>query len=251
MFFGRHDAKAESPVLWPPHAKSWLIGKDSDAGRDWGQEEKGTTEDERAGWHHWLDRREFEWTLGVGDGTQPSCICHPLLLLPSIFPSIRIFLMSQLFALGGQSIGALASASVLPMNIQDWFPLGSTDLICLQSKGLSRVFFSTTVQKHQFFGAQPSSQSNSHIYTRPQEKPLEYSCFIILCCFLLCSKVNQQSVQFNHSDVSNSSEIFLKKVSWKCYFWDSYLWISLKVCAIFEFRFSVREKWFLCICMQL
>ena len=65
--FGRNDAKAETPVLWPPHAKSWLIGKDSDAGKDWGQEEKGTTEDEMVGWHHQLDRYEFEWTLGVGD----------------------------------------------------------------------------------------------------------------------------------------------------------------------------------------
>jgi len=68
-FLGRNDAKAETPVLWPPHAKSWLIGKDSDAGRDWGQEEKGTTEDEMAGWHHRLDGRESEWTPGVGDGT--------------------------------------------------------------------------------------------------------------------------------------------------------------------------------------
>ena len=67
-FFGRNDAKAEIPVLWPPHAKSWLIGKDSDAGRDWGQEEKGTTEDEIAGWHHRLDGRESEWTPGDGDG---------------------------------------------------------------------------------------------------------------------------------------------------------------------------------------
>ena len=67
-FFGRDDAKAETPVLWPSHVKSWLIGKDSDAGRDWGQEEKGTTEDEMAGWHHWLDRRVSEWTPGVGDG---------------------------------------------------------------------------------------------------------------------------------------------------------------------------------------
>ena len=67
-FFGRNDAKAETPVLWPPHAKSWLIGKDSDAGRDWGQEEKGMTKDEMAGWHHWLDGRESEWTPGVGDG---------------------------------------------------------------------------------------------------------------------------------------------------------------------------------------
>ena len=68
MFFGRNDAKAETPVLWPPHAKSWFIGKDSGAGRDWGLEEKGTTEDEMAEWHHRLDGREFEWTPGVGDG---------------------------------------------------------------------------------------------------------------------------------------------------------------------------------------
>ena len=68
VFFGRTDAKAETPVLWPPHAKSWLIGKDSDAGRDLGKEEKGTTEDEMARWHHWLDGREIEWTPGVGDG---------------------------------------------------------------------------------------------------------------------------------------------------------------------------------------
>ena len=67
-FFGRNDTKAETPVLWPPHVKSWLIGKDSDAGRDWGQEEKGTTENKMAGWHHWLDGRESEWTLGLGDG---------------------------------------------------------------------------------------------------------------------------------------------------------------------------------------
>ena len=64
-FFGRNDAKAEAPVLCPPHAKSWLIGKYFDAGRDWGQEEK-MTEDEMAGWHHWLDGRESEWTPGVG-----------------------------------------------------------------------------------------------------------------------------------------------------------------------------------------
>ena len=67
VFFGRTDAKAETPVLWPPHAKSWLIGKDSDAGWDWRQEEKGTTEDEMAGWYHRLDGHKFEWTPGVGD----------------------------------------------------------------------------------------------------------------------------------------------------------------------------------------
>jgi len=76
-FFERNDAKAETPVLWPPHAKSWLIGKDSDAGRDWGQEEKGMTEDEMAGWHRWLDGCESEWTPGVGDG-QGGLVCCDL-----------------------------------------------------------------------------------------------------------------------------------------------------------------------------
>ena len=75
VFFGRNDAKAETPVLWPPHVKSWLIGKDSDAGRDWRQEEKGTAEDEMAGWHHWLDGHEFEWTPGVGDGQGGLACC--------------------------------------------------------------------------------------------------------------------------------------------------------------------------------
>ena len=98
-------------------------------------------------------------------------LCHPLLLLPSIFPSIGSFQMSQFFASGGQSIGASASTLVLPMNIQDWFPLGLTDWISLQSKGISRVFSNTTVQKHQFFGAQLSLWSNSHIHTWPLEKP--------------------------------------------------------------------------------
>ena len=74
-FFGRNDAEAETPVLWPPHEKRWLIGKDSDAGRDWGQEEKGTTEDEMAGWHHWLNGPESEWTLGVGDGQEGLACC--------------------------------------------------------------------------------------------------------------------------------------------------------------------------------
>ena len=68
VFIGRTDAEAETPILWPPHVKSWLIGKDPDAGRDWGQEEKWMTEDEMAVWHHWLDEHEFEQTPGVGDG---------------------------------------------------------------------------------------------------------------------------------------------------------------------------------------
>ena len=74
-FFGRNDAKAETPVFCPPHAKSWLIRKDSDAGGDWGQEEKGTTEDEMAGWHHRLSAHELGWTLGVGDGQGGLACC--------------------------------------------------------------------------------------------------------------------------------------------------------------------------------
>ena len=67
VFIGRTDAETETPVLWPPDAKNWLIWKDPDAGRDWGQEEKGTTEDEMVGWHHWLDGHGFGWTRGVDD----------------------------------------------------------------------------------------------------------------------------------------------------------------------------------------
>ena len=76
VFIGRTDAKAETPILWLPHVKSWLIVKDSDAGRDWGQEEKRATEDEMAGWHHRLDGRESEWTPGVGDGHGGLMCCH-------------------------------------------------------------------------------------------------------------------------------------------------------------------------------
>ena len=72
----RNDAETETPVLWPPHVKSWLIGKDSDAGRDWGKEEKGTIKDEMAGWHHGLDGRESEWTQGDGDGQGGLACCN-------------------------------------------------------------------------------------------------------------------------------------------------------------------------------
>ena len=74
IFFGRTDAEAGTPTLWPPDMKRWLIGKDLDAGKDWGQEEKGTTEDEMAGWHHWPDGHEFDQAPGVGDG-QWSLVC--------------------------------------------------------------------------------------------------------------------------------------------------------------------------------
>ena len=98
-------------------------------------------------------------------------LCCLLILLPSTFTASGSFQMSQLFASGGQRIGVSASASVLPMNITGWFPLGLTGLISLQSKGLSRVFSNTVVQKHQFFDAQPSLWSNSYIHTRLLEKP--------------------------------------------------------------------------------
>ena len=106
-----------------------------------------------------------------GDAIQPSHPLCPLLLLPSIFPSIRVFQMTQFFASGGQRIGVSASASVLPMNTQDWSPLGWTGWISLKSEGLLRVFPNTEFQKHQFFGAQLSSQSNSRIHTWLLEKP--------------------------------------------------------------------------------
>ena len=77
MFIGRTDAEAETPILWPPHAKSCLTGKDPDAGRDWGQEEKETTEDEMVGWHHQLNGHGFGWTPGVGDGQRGLAYCGP------------------------------------------------------------------------------------------------------------------------------------------------------------------------------
>ena len=105
--------------------------------------------------------------------------CHPNISssvvpfssCPQSLPAPGSFPMSQFFTWGGQSTGVSASASVLPMNTQDWSPSGGTGWISLQSKGLSRVFSNTTVQKHQFFSTQLSSQSNSHIHTWPLEKP--------------------------------------------------------------------------------
>ena len=119
-------------------------------------------------------------TPGVHPNPCPSSQwCHPTISssvvpfssCPQSFPASGSFQMTQFFTSGGQSIGVSASASFLPMNTQDCSPLGWTSWISLQSKGLSRVFSNTTVQKHQFFGAQLSSQSNSHIHIWPLEKP--------------------------------------------------------------------------------
>ena len=126
--------------------------------------------------HHHLISRSSLRLISIESVMRSShlILCHPLLLLPLIPPSISIidsFPMSQLFAWGGQSTGASALALFLPKKSQGWSPSEWTGCISLQSKGLSRVFSNTMVQKHQFFSAQPSSQSNSHIHTWPLEKP--------------------------------------------------------------------------------
>ena len=119
-------------------------------------------------------------TLGVHPNSCPSSWwCHPAISssvvpfssCPQSLPASESFPMSQHFAWDGQNIRVSALATVLPKSTQDWSPLEWTGWISLQSKGLSRVFSNTTVQNHQFFGAQLSSQSNSHIHTWPQEKP--------------------------------------------------------------------------------
>ena len=116
-------------------------------------------------------------------------LCCPL-FLPPIPPSIRVFSSESVLASSGQSTGASASASVLPMNIQELFPLGWTGWIALQSKGLSRVFSNTTVQKHQFFGTQLSLWSNCHIHAWLLEKPQLWLDGPLLAksslCFLIC-----------------------------------------------------------------
>ena len=130
--------------LWPLWFISWLFVTPQTAARQ-----------ASLVLHHLLElaQTHVHW---VGDAIQPSHPLSSLLLLSSIFPSIRIFPMSQLFQPGSQSTAVSASASVFPMNTQDWYPLGWTGWISLKSKGLSRVFSNTTVQKHQFFGAQLS-----------------------------------------------------------------------------------------------
>ena len=133
-------------------------------------------------WPHGLQHARLpcpSLSLGACSNSCPlSWWCHPTISSSAIpfssclrsFPASGSFLVSQLFTSGGQSIRVSASASVLPMNIQDWFPFGLVGLISLQSKGLWRVFSNSTVQKHQFFGAQPSLLSNSHIHIWLLEK---------------------------------------------------------------------------------
>ena len=166
IFIGSSDTEAEAPILWPPDPKTWLIGKDLDAGKDWRQEEK-------------RGRQRIRWLDDIIDTTDRSLSKLQEIVkdgMPGMLQSMGS--QSQTASQSVQSLGhvrlfvswtsitasASASASVLPMNIQDWFPLGLTGWISLQSKGLSRVFSNTTVQKHEFFSTQLSLWSNSQIH---------------------------------------------------------------------------------------
>ena len=151
---------------------------------------------------HGLQHARFSCPLSTPGAYSNSCPssqwCHPTIsstVFPfsfclQSFPASGSFPVSQFFISGGQSVGTSATASILPMNIQDWFPLGWTGWISLLSKGLSRIFSNTTVQKHLFFSTQLSSQSNSHIHTWPLEKPYPWLNWPLLTkwclCFLIC-----------------------------------------------------------------
>ena len=152
-------------------------------------------------WPHGPQHNRFPWTSPSPEVCFNSCPLsqwyHPT-ILSSVSPSppalnlskLQSFPLSQFFTSGSQRIGASASASILPVNIQGWFPLKLTDLISLQSRGLSRIFSNTTVGKHQFFSSQPSLWSNSHIHTWLQEKPSLWVYGPLLAkwglCFLIC-----------------------------------------------------------------
>ena len=146
--------------------------------------------------------------------------CHPAISssvvpfpsCPQSLPASGSFPMSQLFAWGGQSTGVSASASLLPVNTQDWSPLGWTGWISLQSKGLSGVFSNTIVQKHQFFSAQLSSQSNSHIHTWPLEKPQPWPDEPLLAKSCLCFCYKSQNL---YSQMMVGLWVATERVSWE------------------------------------
>ena len=183
IFIGRTDAEADTTILWPPDVKSWLTRKDTDAKNDWGQEEKRLLLLEN--YHHYyfatIQFSSVQFSRSVVSNSlrphesqhaRPPCPsptprlypnscpssrwCHPAVSssavpfssCPQSLPASGSFPVSQLFSSGDQSIGVSASTSVLPMDTQGWSPLGWTGWISLQSKGLSRVFSNTTVQKH-------------------------------------------------------------------------------------------------------
>ena len=136
--------------------------------------------------------------LKLAEPSNHLILCYPLFLLPSIFPSIRVFSNESVFTSGGWSIGASASASVLPINIQGWFPLGLTGLNSLLPKGLARIFSSTTVQKHQFFGVQPSLVSNSDIckWLLEKKNSFNYTTFVSKVMSLLLNMLSRFVLAF-------------------------------------------------------
>ena len=208
MLIGRTDA--EAPIFWPPVAKSWplektpMLGKIEDSRRSGWQRIRWLDNiTKRIKKNHnrilllccayllnhvqlfvtpWTPACQATLSFTISwcfaqlmptDSVMPSnqlILCHPSSSCPQSFPAWGSFPVSQLFASGGQSPGASASAPVLPVNIQGWFPLGLTGWISLQSKGLSKVFSSTTIPRYQLFHAQPSSWSSSHIHTWLLEK---------------------------------------------------------------------------------
>ena len=176
IFNERTDAEAEVPLLWPLDAKSLTLGKTE--GRRRGQREDEMVQFSSvqfsrsvlsdSSWLHGLQHTRLLCPSPTARACSNSCLlsqwCHPTIPFSVVsfssclqsFPASGFFQMSQFFASSGQSIGVSASELVLPMNIQDWFTFGWTGWISLLSKGLSRVFSNTTVQKHQFFGTQLS-----------------------------------------------------------------------------------------------
>ena len=140
VLIGRTDAKAETPIFWPSDVKSWLIWKDPDAGKDWRWRRRVW---QRMRWLDGITNSRSSLRLTSIESVMPSnhlILCRPLLLHLQSFPASESFPMSRCFTSGDQSLGTSALSSVLPMNIQDWFPLGLMGLISLLSRGLSRVF---------------------------------------------------------------------------------------------------------------
>ena len=172
-----HPAISSSDILFSFCPQSFLASgtfpmSQLFAGRDWGQQEKGTTEDEMAGRHHRLNGHEFEWTLGVGDGQGGWCAAIHAVAKSRTRLSNWTELNWTELASDDQNSRISASASVIPTSIQDWFPLRLTGLISLLCKELSGVFSSTTVWRHGFFGTTPSSLwSSSHNHMWPLGRP--------------------------------------------------------------------------------
>jgi len=165
VFFGKNYAKAETPVFWPPHAKSWLIGKDSDAGRDWGQEEKGMTEDEMVGWHYWLDGRESQWTPGVGDGQGGLACCDSWGRKES--DTTEWLIWSDLICISNV-------VDISPSNLDSSLWVISHDVLFIEFK----------LAKWKYAGL---------LYSFPNFSPIRCSMSSSNCCFLCCIQISQET----------------------------------------------------------